>query len=140
MSSVLVFVAGLVTTGCNSEDTLPREKVSGTVTLAGNPLDEGTISFMPTDPALPGTGASAPISNGSYEVSRDQGLVPGPYRVTVSKIGESSKKSTAKAQPGDGDAPATKELIPSKYNTATTLKADVVKDGKNVFDFPLAAK
>ena len=49
--SVALFLAaaGLTATGCaGSEDELPREPVSGTVTLDDQPLAEGTIRFIPS--------------------------------------------------------------------------------------------
>ena len=33
-----------------------------------------------------------------------------------------------------------RETLPAKYNTKSTLKADVTKGGKNAFDFPLTSK
>jgi hypothetical protein len=137
--TVLLVVAGFVTTGCNDGgDELPRERVSGTVTLGGRPLTDGTIAFMPTDPGAPGTGSLASIVDGAYAISRDKGLVAGPYRVTISRTVEGAKP--ANAQPGDGDAPVIKELIPAKYNSKTKLQADVTKGGENLFNFTLDEK
>lgn len=126
--------------GCGGGDALPREPVSGTVTLAGEPLPSGSITFMPTDTNAAGTGATAPLTNGAYRVPRESGLVPGKYRVAISRLEEIATKSAAKAQPGDGDAPAMKERVPAKYNAQSTLNAEVSKGGKNVFDFSLDAK
>ncbi|WP_406696772.1 carboxypeptidase-like regulatory domain-containing protein [Singulisphaera sp. Ch08] len=131
---------GLIAMGCGSRDELPREPLSGTVTLAGKPVTSGSITFMPSDSNSPGTGATAQILDGAYDVPKVSGLIPGTYRVTISQIEEGSKQAAANAQPGDGDAPLMKELIPAKYNTKSTLQAEVVKDGKNVFDFSLDAK
>ena len=48
-SAFLVCAALGVAVGCSgSDDGLPREPVSGTVTFDGKPLATGTISFMPT--------------------------------------------------------------------------------------------
>ena len=38
------------------------------------------------------------------------------------------------------EEPPTRETIPIKYNTQSTLKADVTKGGPNQFDFPLSTK
>jgi hypothetical protein len=33
-----------------------------------------------------------------------------------------------------------REILPAQYNIKSTLKADVTKGGKNVFDFPLTSR
>lgn len=137
ISVVAALACGLVT-GCGTGDDLPRERVSGTVKFDGKPLATGTISFLPTAADAPGTGSLVPIVEGSYEVPLDKGLVPGPYRVVISRTEEGAQPTNP--QPGDGDAPIVKELIPAKYNRETKLKADVAKGGENVFDFALDAK
>ena len=121
--------------GCGSGDGLPRQPVAGTVTLDGQPLAEGSIAFQPADPAGSGVAAGGTIRNGSYSISRADGPTPGAYRVAISspQVGEATAKTKA-AQPGDGDAPPARDLIPAAYNTATTLRADIVAGG-NTCDF-----
>ena len=55
------------------------------MTLDGEPLAEGTITFMaaPGSAAGVATGGGSTISNGSYSISQDQGLVPGTYNVAI---------------------------------------------------------
>jgi hypothetical protein len=136
-----VIAASLMVGGCSSGgDGLPREPISGTVTLDGAPLAQGNIAFTPADPST-GSGVGAVVVGGAYEVPRAQGPVPGSYVVSISSTEEVQAKASAKpAQPGDGDAPLIRERIPAKYNAQTTLKAEVTKGGKNVFDFPLSSK
>lgn len=138
---VVLGVFGVSVAGCNGDgDQRPRERVSGTVTLDGAPLAAGDITFMPADPASSSTAAAGKVVNGAYDIPHAEGPMPGPYRVSISSVEETAPPNAAKAQPGDGDAPILKERLPATYNKDTTLKADVAKGGKNVFDFPLNSK
>lgn len=126
-------------TGCGSSDGLQRLPIDGTVTLDGQLLEDGRIQFFP-DPgnAEPIMGGAAIVA-GSYAIPRSEGLVPGTYVVRIS-----SASGEEKAVEGEGDAlmPGLGPIhpiegIPAKYNTETTLSAQVTADGKNTFDFPL---
>lgn len=120
--------------GCGgASDSLPRQPVEGTITYDGQPLKDGNIQFSPADPNMkdPVRGG-APIMDGKYSIPQDVGLVPGKYNVVI---------SAASAEASSDDAPGAvkalpKELLPAKYNTKSTLTADI-KDGNNVIDFPL---
>jgi hypothetical protein len=71
----VVFVALGLAVGCSgSGDDLPREPVSGTVTLDNQPLASGTISFIPV--AGQGGGGGT-ITDGKFSIAREGGLVPG---------------------------------------------------------------
>lgn len=120
--------------GCGGGDGLPRQAISGAVTLDGQPLSQGTISFYPDDPAMadPTTGG-APISEGTYRITSDKGLVPGKYKVSISSP---SGEMTNNAAPGSG-ANLPKERIPSQYNANSNLTAEVQSGGSNTFDYEL---
>lgn len=125
--------------GCSKpQDELPRQPVSGSVTLDGKPLERGTISFQPAT-GLP-TAAGVPISGGGYSISRDEGLVPGAYKVLISSTPEGAapkNDSTTGPPPLPGQpTPPPKELLPTRYNEKTTLVAEV-KEGNNTFNFEL---
>src|SRR5262249_19581338 len=104
--------------GCGDSDELPREPVSGTVTLDGKPLASGLITFQPGggDVATQGGGA---IESGKYAIPRDQGLVPGNYRVSVTNASGPSAPQADALVPGD-PLPPPKEAIPAIYNSQTT--------------------
>lgn len=123
--------------GCGGEaDPLPRQPVSGTVTLKGVPLPAGMIQFQPTSPGEV-TAGGAGISNGNYSIAKVEGLVPGTYRVTITSGPTAAQP--ADAMPGDAPPPP-KETIPARYNVKSTLTAQVKADGPNKFDFDLGAK
>jgi len=113
--------------GCSGGNT-----IEGTVTYNGEVVDNGGISFAPTNKGNPvGTG----IIDGKYMVSADRGPQPGKHRVTINWRKKTGKKIPT---PG-GDAPTadeTKEVIPAKYNTSTTLEVDITT-GRNKHDFKL---
>jgi hypothetical protein len=124
--SLLVLV-GVLVPGCGPGD--PRLGVSGTVTFKGQPLDQGRIEFHP--PGNNGTMSGAVIENGRYEIPRDKGLAPANYEVRIYSYDQ--KGGNAGAIPGEAGL-GFKERIAKKYNSASTLKADV-KPGQTTFDF-----
>jgi hypothetical protein len=140
--------------GCSGGDSLPRERLSGTVTLDGQPLEKGTIRFMPTAQENASTATETIITSGAYEVPASTGLLPGPYQVSISAVEEiKGSRPASRVRRGPGYDPEggtgvedssadvrVREILPAQYNTRSTLKADVTKGGKNVFDFPLTSK
>ncbi|MHC5538731.1 hypothetical protein ACYOEI_10955 [Singulisphaera rosea] len=134
-SLVLAVAASLGTiSGCGSEaeefpETFP---VTGKVSLRGEPLTKGAISFVPTN----GRPATATIeSDGTYHLSTfkpGDGAVPGPYRVTVS-----ATDTDPMQMPRPGDPPP-KNLVPKKYGrTATSDLNATVEKKPNEIPFDL---
>ncbi|MDR3632299.1 MAG: hypothetical protein P4L84_00605 [Isosphaeraceae bacterium] len=144
---VLGFVAGTGFVGCGGGDDLPRQSVSGTVTLGGQPLAQGRIEFEPASPEAK-TPVGGEIKDGAFRIPRDQGPTPGDYKVMITASGAMASgvdtspgaeppKGSKKKLPQIGPAP---ELIPKEYNSKTTLTAKVEAGKSNTFDFPLNAK
>ena len=126
----LVAVGMLWTCGCG-ERTGDRQKISGTVRLKGQLLDQGRIDFFHSEKAT--TTAAADIENGQYSIPAAKGLSPGTYRVVISSM-------SGKVPPSDqppGEAPEYKERIPAKYNEESQLTKEVKAGAENVFDFTL---
>jgi hypothetical protein len=134
-----VFLAApLVIAGCGgATDELPRQAVSGKVTLDGQPLKEAMIQFVPAEPGATTAGGSG-VVDGNYSISKSEGLVPGKYQVSITSTPPPSPLPPG-ATPGDPVAPP-KELIPVIYNAKTTLSAQVAKDVPNTFNFELKSK
>lgn len=131
--------AGLTgTVGCGGGgDGLPRQAVQGSVSYAGKPVESGLIQFLPLDPAAPGAVAGgAPVLEGRYAIARDVGLVPGSYRVTIQATQVAPVSGAAEAPGAISPAPA--ELIPARYNTESTLRAEVKPGQSDPIDFNLA--
>jgi len=125
--------------GCGESDKLPREAVSGTVSVEGKPLKSGLITFVPNESNTP-TQGGALILEGKYTVPKNQGLVPGKYRIIITSPedkGEIIFDKTNNA-PGLPPIPA-KEVIPRQYNSESLLSAEVTAGGKNIFEFNLVS-
>jgi hypothetical protein len=125
----------LLIAGCESADG--RREISGTVTLKGEPLDDGWIEFLPqnnsTDQLVTKSGAT--ITNGKYVIGREHGLVAGKYRVIIS----SGEKNTSISDDG-GTGPKnifSKERIPADYNVESKQVVDVTEEGPNKFDYQI---
>ena len=122
--SAVVLLLGLVLAGCDQGP--PQGTVKGTVTLDGQPVDGGVITFVPAD------GNSQPeavtITVGEYTVT----MPVGDKRVEI---------YWAPSGGGVGDT-ATQgreqivQRIPAKYNAQSTLTHTVVK-GEARKDFAL---
>ena len=115
--------------GCGSN----TNAVTGTVKLAGKPLEKGTISFQPADGD--GPTAAEKIVNGQYAVR----VRPGQYKVQILGYRKTGERHV---NPGDPNSPMTdtlEQIVPERDNTATTLTCDV-RRGNQEADFPLEEK
>ncbi|MEX0728487.1 MAG: hypothetical protein WEB58_04925 [Planctomycetaceae bacterium] len=136
--SKMFCVAALATvtlSGCG--DSGPeRASISGQVTFDGQPVEDGTISFVPAgDTQGPVSGDR--IVNGTYTIPADKGPVIGSHKVEIKATRKTGEKIPA-VPPATGEMEVTEDYIPAKYNTETTLTADVV-GGENKKDFTLTA-
>lgn len=109
--TLLLFGVVVGVTGCGGGGPdYPTATISGTVNVNGTPVDEGTLTFLPTGAKL-GNGGTAEIVGGNYTAKQ----VP---------IGENvftfyARVKTGKMIPGPSGAPEPewKMLIPVKYQT-----------------------
>lgn len=121
--------------GCGSSGP-PRAAISGTVTLDGEPVSEGTIAFLPAADTK-GASTGTEIKEGKYSISSANGPTYGKYKVQI----HWSKKTGKQIEVGSPAPPGTMkdeviEAIPAKYNTESTVEKEV-KSAKEVFDFKL---
>lgn len=113
--------------GCSEETgppALPMFKVSGTVTLEGQPLEKGSIVFDPADNK--GTPVQGGIENGKFEFEAPAG----DKKVSISAVRETGEKDQY------GSA-ISESIVPAKYNADTTLTAKVTEAGPNTYEFKL---
>lgn len=116
-----------------------RASVTGKVTLDGQPLELGVITFQPEEgTASPSSGGD--IVNGSYEVFRAGGPMAGTFRVEVNALRKTGRQIPA----GSPAPPGTMvdeyvEAIPAQYNRQTILRAEI-RQGKNVHDFAVTSQ
>jgi hypothetical protein len=129
-----VLLALVACAGCGDQaDEFPREAVSGTVTFEDKPLASGMILFLPAT-GRGDTQAGGPITNGSFNIARAGGPVPGTYTVVITAAAEAS--SAPPAAPGK-ELALPKEFVPAKYNTRSKLTAEVKQGAENRFAFAL---
>jgi len=105
-------------------------KVSGRVTLAGQPLADALVTFAPVQGGSGSMGRTD--SDGKYVlayVRNVNGAEAGEHNVTISTFQEGNTDTS----PPTPDIP---EKVPLKYRTAGELKA-TVKKGSNTIDFAL---
>jgi hypothetical protein len=112
ISALCVGVAG----GCNSGP--PMGDVQGTVTVNGQPLSEGIVTFDPVNGDTPSAGG--PIRDGKFRVQ-----VP----VAKQRVGIVSNVIDREKTPPNAsdDQIVMKKLVPDRYNSKSTLTLDVVK-------------
>jgi hypothetical protein len=116
----------LAAPGCSgSGDDLPRQPVAGTVLLDGRPLASGTILFLlPPSGAQPFVSTPNSISNGRFSLTRENGLVPGKYKIVIS----ADQRGANRRDPRDAKT-LSKEMIPAKFNDKTELEVKVNEGG-----------
>jgi len=122
----LAWIASCV--GCGGYPNLGR--VSGKVTLGGQPLADAVVTFSPAASGSPSSGKTD--SSGSYVLLYARGVrgaEAGEHSVTI---------STFSAANPDADPPVAEvpEKVPFKYRKPGELKA-TVKKGSQTIDFPL---
>lgn len=99
--STIIVTLAVFTLGCGVADGLTR--ISGTVSIDGQPAESGTIHFQPVaDSQSKGAGGS--INAGAFEVSDRVALKPGEYDIVIQAF-----KRTGKIfkDPQRGDVPVT---------------------------------
>jgi len=132
--AAVLFTALFLTAGCDRGDRPELGTVSGTVTLDGRPLPYALLEFQPERGRI---SYGCTDSVGRYRliyIRNIGGAKVGRHSVSISTLRQ------AEASGPDGKPiPASPELVPKKYNTETTLRAEV-KAGNNTFDFALQSK
>ena len=99
--------------------------VSGTVTYNGAAVADGSIVFIPSDKHLAAEGGK--IADGHFAFSAKAGQNRVEIRAT---------REVGKVIPSMG-VKARQSYVPVKYNSESTLTAEVVRGGKNQFTFDL---
>ena len=115
--------------GCGAPTTVGPTKalVSGQVTLDQKPVQNGQIIFTDVHCESPRQYAGA-IVDGKYELES----TPGEKRVEIS----------ARVSAGPETDPGTnqRETIPNRYNTNSTLKANIGDEKEEGLDFQLTSE
>ncbi|HWL07524.1 MAG TPA: hypothetical protein VNQ76_03900 [Planctomicrobium sp.] len=114
MTAILTMVVGCTP----SVDGPPLFSVSGVVNWNGQPLEHGSIAFVPSD----GVGAAfgAEITKGKFQAK----LPTGPKNVSITSYRISESLIGPDGEPG------TEQYLPARYNTKSELST-VITTGRN---------
>ncbi len=120
-------LALLLSTGCGPSGPKTYQ-VSGSVTLDGEPIPEGYISFAPLMRGE--TPVAGKVEAGKYSVYATAG---------EKKVSIQASRFIGPENPIMG-LRAKEQYIPERYNLATVLTETVDPDGENQFNFDLKSK
>ena len=146
--------------GCSGSGTeVQLENVSGVVTMDGKPLADAVVVFVP-EKGNPSTAQTD--AEGKYQLAHRgnaMGAIPGKHKVLITQgqppapeidpdadMSEIDPETEAGLEDVGNEESSNpnansgkKNPIPAKYNTNTTLTAEV-KAGENTIDFKLESK
>ena len=128
-------MAGVLLTGCGSGGGPPLGKVSGTITLDGEPLADAAVTFEPIGRGRPSSGYTD--EEGNYTLEYNEGQLGAPLGEYVVKI------STFRAGYDNGTVhPSEPEQVPAKYNVKAKANPDMTREvaaKRNTIDFELSS-
>lgn len=128
LSSFVVLLASLsFLAGCGAGDGMIT--ISGSVTLDGEPVEDGSISLMPINGGSMGGGL---IENGYYTAKSS----PGEMAVQIHAHKMVTKKNPTREEVERGLTEDSVSIIPNVYNRQSKLRITVAPDQKN-FEFNL---
>jgi len=107
------------------------------VTLDGDPVDGGSIAFIPLGGGDQQRRVGAPIVSGRYAIPAEKHLAPGKYRVEIHWPRKTGRKVAIPDDPPNM-MDETIEVVPPKFNTRSELTADI--GGSTPGDFDLKTK
>jgi hypothetical protein len=131
-------LAGLFLAGCDRRDYSgpQRYPLTGDVTYDGQPVDWGSISFLPKAGGEQRVSGGL-IENGKYNVPEAQGANAGEHRVEIRWLKLTGRKYK------DADSgemvDERKEALPARFHSQSELTANVAQEQTH-FDFHLKSK
>lgn len=126
---VIWFVASV---GCG-EAAPPTVLVSGTVAYDGEPVADGSVTFVsPDGSAVPGV---LIVRDGRYEGR----VVAGQKRIEVRGMRPARGPAAAAGGPGSDEGGLLENYIPASYNDTSTLLRMLDSPGPHVVDLDLPA-
>jgi hypothetical protein len=126
----LLAAVAVLLAGCSDNHTAV---VTGTVRVDGEPLEKGSISFVPVDGQ--GVTAGGEILDGKYTVAKAS---PGTMAVQIRYPQVAGTKKLYDT-PESPIRNVFREVLPAKYNDRTELRLEV-QPGNNEKDWDLSLK
>lgn len=118
--------------GCDSGPQ--KAKVSGTVTLDGNPLEEATVQFDANDGSVP---EIVKIAEGEFSGE----VTPGMKTLRFRAMRLAEKLSPTKMENrGGGMKPPYSNILPQKYGRGSDIQLDVLLEGNAELKYELKSK
>ncbi len=124
--------------GCGGGDSFELAAVSGKVTMDGKPLAGVTVTYQPIaqDKKNPGAGSFGKTNEqGEFTLelitTGEAGAAVGSHQVSIT--------TPAPEDSGDSDVNDFADPIPARYNSQTTLTAEVKEGGTDKADFKLTS-
>ncbi len=144
---VIVLTVLLAINGCGRSDLPTRARVEGSVTFEGQPLNNGTISFVPDrNRGTTGRSATGVIGpDGRFQLrsfEKDDGALVGFHRVQIESWANVPEPPLPNSDGLPQEPRPPKSAIPRRYNDAMTsgLTAEVKAGEKNEYVFALTSK
>ncbi len=131
---------GVVGCGSGREGSNPpRARVTGKITLDGEPAPAGFIEFIPVGPGqLQAQGIVS--DDGTFAMDETAGPSPGEYKVEIRCAKKTGRRvQSMSSSDGTGMIDERVPVIPSKYHSPTILR-QTVTTGDNVIEFKLVSK
>lgn len=123
----LVFPIG----GCG---LFSSEAIHGNVALDGQPIDQGSIAFIPTGTTR-GASAGCDIIAGAYQLAANAPPLEGQYKVEIRSVRPTGRKiPEPPPAPRGTTMDEFRESVPAMYNANTTLTVEITKATRQ-FDF-----
>ena len=133
--SPFCLLLALAVAGCGGSDGPQRAAVHGKVTVAGEPVEGGSITFIPVD-GNSGPTAGATIDPGEYSIPAENGPVTGTNRVDIYGTRKTGRKVPSEMNP-NVIVDEFVEMVPAKYRANSPLKVEV---NSGELDFDLEAE
>ncbi len=122
LGSLSVACVILAVAGCGRSDGLLT--ISGTATLDGNPIQDGSVSLMPVDGK--GIAGGGTITNGRYTAESS----PGQMAVQIYAHEKFEKPNPTREEVERGLHIDTRQLLPAVYNQQSKLRINVSADNR----------
>jgi hypothetical protein len=133
---VAPLLAAAILAGCSSEPE--RFAIEGSVSLDGKPLSNCLLVFRSLNSSESTLSATAIVSEGKFEVAKQNGLVEGDYLVVFTEIQPDLDEYEAARTAGSKNA-LNKKVIPTKYTVANSLRIKVAS-GMQPIMLPLKSR
>ena len=119
---------------CGCSDSGGRLALRGSVSLDGEPLADGAISFRPLA-GTKGPAAGGDIVDGHFSIRAQDGTFSGKFRVEIRAMRKTRQQDT---YPITGETfDIEEQYLPLRYNEQSELEREVTADGPNDFKFDL---